>query len=98
MMDGPRRLYCGIDPGLHHFEHEEAVGIDHARIGHAAFEAGVALGDERRGDLLRVFRREAEGGELVEGGAAGVAAADDRVGQLDGGNVDDALTRLLRRP
>src|SRR3989344_9516753 len=48
MVNGARVLARRINPGLEYFEHEKVVAFGHARVGHAAFEAGVTLLDQRR--------------------------------------------------
>ena len=51
VVDGLGVLLRRIDPGLHDFEDEEIVFRHEPRVGHAAFEIGEALGDQRRLDL-----------------------------------------------
>jgi hypothetical protein len=40
------------DVGLHDFEDQQAVEANEARVDQPALEVGVALGNERGGDLL----------------------------------------------
>ena len=58
-----------VVPGRHDLEDEEPVAGHQAAVGEPAFEAGKAFADQRRGDELGGLGAEAEGGELVEGGA-----------------------------
>ena len=86
------------DVGLHHLEDEEVV-LGHQRVVvEPTLEAGVALADDRRVDLLGVLRRQAEVLELVEVRPRGVADAHDRVRQRGRGEVDDARAALANHP
>ena len=73
MMDGLRLLLLGIDPGLEHFENEQAVRVHQARIGHFAFEIGEAFLDQRRRYALGGQGRQAERLEFVEVAARRIA-------------------------
>jgi hypothetical protein len=60
---------CG-DVCLHHVENEEVVFADDGVVMKAAFEAGVAICDQRRVDLGGFRGRQAEMLKLVDLGAA----------------------------
>jgi hypothetical protein len=84
-------------PKLHHFEHEEVVLVDQARVCDFAFEVGEALGDEGRTHVLRGDRRQSETLELVGVASGRVAHADHFVSELCRRNRDDALLRRAQR-
>ena len=91
MVQGTQRLRLWIQPGLHHLENEKVVAFHLGVIQEPAFEAGGTLTDERSTDPTGGTRGQAEGLEFVDRTAGTVAAIHHCLGELDGGNVDDAL-------
>ncbi|KAG1212314.1 hypothetical protein G6F35_010392 [Rhizopus arrhizus] len=63
----------------------------------AAFEARMALSDQRRADLARGQCIQPETGEFVDLAAAAVADVHDRIEQLHAGNIDHALAAAPRQ-
>ena len=82
VVDCLRILAGWIDPGLDHFQHEEVVAVDHAGVDDAAFQAGVALGDQRRRHQRGRLRGQTEARELVGIAPAAVAANRSRKARL----------------
>src|SRR3984885_4282365 len=79
IMNRLRMFRRSRDMRLHHFEHEQAVFPNQARIRQPAFEIGVALLDQRRANLCAGRGGEAELGELVDV-ATGTIANPDHLG------------------
>ena len=82
------------DVRLHHLECEEIVFVDQRIVVKSALEAGMAFAYERRIHPGRVFRREAERGELVDLGPLRVADPNRGIGQRRRRQVDHALPTL----
>ena len=96
-MDGLGVFLLGVDPGLHDFQHEQAVFLDQASIDDFAFQVGEAFRHQRRPDLLRRQRRQAEGREFIHVAARHVADRHHRFRQFHGRHGDDAFLRFAQR-
>lgn len=95
-MECARILAGRVNPGLEHFKHKEVVAVHQPRIDHAAFQVGVALGDQWRVDQRSRRRRQAKGFELVHTSAGCIAATHHRRFQFHGRDVEHALPRRLQ--
>lgn len=82
VMDRARGLAGRIDPCLEPFEHEEVVAVHQPRIVHAAFQVGLALGDEWCADQSGGRWYQAKGFELVAALPHAMAATHHMNGQF----------------
>ena len=92
-----RVLRHGRDMRLHHLKDEEVVLVDEHVVIQPAFEARMALPDQRRSNVMS-FGRQAEGRELVDLPPRGVADPDDLVGQYGRGQIDHAFAAIADHP
>ena len=91
VMECARILRGHCNMRLDYFPDKKAVLSDEARIGELAFEIGVALRDQRRGDLATRHCSEFEFCELIHVRACGVAYADHDILYVDGWDVGYAF-------
>src|SRR5271154_6356291 len=91
IVQSPWLLWPARDMRFDYFEDEDVVAVNETIVFQHAFEIGVTLPDQRRLDVGGGLRRQPEFFELVDRGARAIANADDRVGQIHGRQVNDAL-------